>query len=489
MDVRPSPNVNIKTLFSYVQNRPLIFYLWALGLFLRILFVWTKPGFKQMDEHWQVFEPAMGLVDGLWSKAHEWNIGGRSWILPILVSWILKSLKFLEMENPLYLACSVRTVLGILGSLSIPLSAFFTHQLLVSAERDHSSQPRALAETFVAAFVALWPYSIYCSTHAHGEMIGALFFLLGLINFLGQNFFLTGFWFSLAFILKIDVAVGGALAAASVFLFLPSRQRVSALLRLCIAAVPFIFLLGWVDKLKWGVWFQSVLVHGEQNLVQSIGNQWGVSPWYEHIYFVVGMSSVPFLLALPVAIKKWPKLAPGFKQVWFICLGFILVFAGIAHKEKRFMAPLMYCVPALSMATFIAYGIDWMKRSRMAIFVLSLGFFIHSISEFKNYVFNHSWEERVLALVHVGQIPGIQKVINMGWNAVFYYPRNIPIEESNAEVDDIARKTEGLKLVGMVMDGVTLARMEANGFTCTGWPRERRQSRDPVPAAFRCERP
>lgn len=471
------------------------------GLLIRIFMSWYSHGFKHMDEHWQVLEPAMAFVDGFWFRSQEWIVGARSWIYPWIVSLPLNACRFFNIQNPLHMASVVRSLHAILGSLAIPLAAQLTAKIL-GVEANKSKIP-----SLVAWFIALWPFSIYCGFHTHGEMLGAVF-VLGALSLLSTsqtsflrnsrestpNIFdaiLAGALFGIAFALKIDVAVAGTCCG----LWLLLNRKWKAVAGLVLGAAPFAILIGAVDKATWGIWFQSVRNHAHANLVEEMGNQWGVSPWYEHIYYFFTIGSLPLAASFILLPLTWKKLPFSLKTIWMTSIGFIASFSFVAHKEKRFMAPLVYLAPILA-ATTLYYARDLLKRTfnqrpqiaKVTAAIAAIGFLIHLGAEIKNYIFYDSWEERVVALTNAGLVPDAQKMLSFQWTAYFYFPRHIPAEMCSGKREDIAAASKGYSVISVAMDGNHLGWLEDNGFHCEAWPHPRRVSKDPVPTAYRCER-
>lgn len=472
------------------------------GLALRLTHAWTYYGFKYMDEHWQVIEPANGLVHGVWSRTVEWVDGLRCWIYPWLVSWLIRAAEALGLQDPVFIAAFIRSVHALLGTLAIAWAARYCWDLCQDGLNDTAEtgkEPLARTATiFTAWFVALLPYSVYSGSHAHGEMAGALFILGALHQLLKKQPLLAGALFGVAFALKVDVAVAGL--AAGVWMLL--RRRWADAVLLAAGAMPFALAVGIADYIAWDSWFHSVLGHARVNLVEEIGNQWGVSPWYMHFVYFVSMGSAPAALALGFLPWLWRRMGEGMRAGWVVNLGFILVFAWVDHKEKRFMAPLIYAGAALSVATVaLAYEryrcgawprltalLEQTRARWAAAALLALASAVHLATEVRNYVIERPWHERVQALRHAGQVPGAQAMFAPQWPAVFYFPRHIPAKNILGEKDVIAAETRGYDIIAVAHDGKHMGWWEDAGFRCDPWPEAPRPSADPVPTAWRCVR-
>ncbi|MEW6057547.1 MAG: hypothetical protein AB1540_13120 [Bdellovibrionota bacterium] len=455
----------------------------VVGLAIRVLIPWYAHGFRYMDEHWQVIEPANFLVNGFWSQATEWKEGLRSWIYPGLVSLPMRLAELIGIKEPIWINAFVRSWHGALSSLSVPLVFASIRGLLTQGRHKEDLMFAGLA----AWLVALWPYSIYCGFHTHGEMAGALFVLAGatapyLVK--SRGYILSGAFFGCALALKIDVAVAGLAFG----IWQLARSGVKEALHLAVGVLPFILAVGWVDKLTWGTWFHSVLGHARVNLVEEIGNQWGVSPWYTHVFYYFDITGVPALLSFFLLPWVWKKIPEPLRAIWFLNAFFVAVFCAVEHKEKRFIAPLVYTGQVAAFAT-LAYGRDLLKKLSKPVWIMAgTLFFVHLSSNTVTYLVKRTWWNRIEAIYKAGQIEGIEKMLSPQWSAIFYLPRHVPSAATQTDRANLAVHTKGLRSIGVASDWKKLTVFEELGFTCKPWPKPLPQSPDPIPWAWHCSR-
>ena len=241
------------------------------GLVIRMLMPWYGHGFRHMDEHWQVIEPANHLIHGAWSITTEWREGLRSWIYPWLISNPMRLAEALGCTDPLNVISFTRMIHGAVAALAIPL---------VYMSVDKLTARRSKTSALLAAWmVALWPFSIYCGFHTQGEMTGALFVLLGacapvLIRKESTAYLVSGFAFGIALLLKIDLAVAGL--GFGIWQVFSGRGGIKRSLWLVAGVLPVVALVGYVDYITWGSWFHSMLGDARANLIEGVGDQWGV---------------------------------------------------------------------------------------------------------------------------------------------------------------------------------------------------------------------
>ena len=461
----------------------------AIGLAARLLHAWTYYGWKYDDEHWQVMEPANGLVHGFWHRTVEWQEGLRSWIYPWLVSWLIRLAEALGLKDAIFIASFIRSAHGVLSLVGVTAAAILTWRW---CQANSAARPFARGATLATAWwLALLPYSVYMGAHCHGESVGAVFLVCALLAMQMERAVLAGLLFGGALAIKIDLAVLGLMAG----LWYLGTRRVGEALKLAVGVVGPVLLVGLVDKLTGGTWFQNVLGHARVNLVEEIGNQWGVSPWYQHILFVLSMGGLPLLSALALLPTAWKGLSRELKTAWIVMAGFVAVFSYVEHKEKRFMTPLLYLSAAAACATCAAGAPAvgaWARRHPLGLKAVAAaaaaGVTLHLATEVRNYITERPWHERVLALRAGGLATGVEKFVSCQWPANFYFPRHIPAVNAACTRENITKMAKGIRAISVVHDGPHIGWWEEEGFKCAPWPHPRRQSKDPVPAAWRCER-
>jgi len=463
------------------------FWAWVTGLILRLVLPWFSHGFRFMDEHWQIMEPANGLVHGVWSRTVEWQDGLRCWFYPGFVSLLIRLSETVGIKDPIHITSFVRMIHGLINSFAIPLTYLAIVQFLHSSNSKSKlrEMPFALAGAW---FIALWPYAIYCSIHTHGEMLGALFVLLGallpsLIHREALGYCVSGACFGVALLLKVDVAVAGL--GYGVYQLLTGRVRRA--LWLTIGVAPLVLMMGLIDKLTWGIWFQNVIGHARVNLVEHVGDQWGVSPWYTHIVYYIDMLGLPALLGLLLVVPSWKKLEPAHKATWFMNAFFVTVFCAVPHKEKRFVAPVLYSGAAATFATmalafprlreFLAkYMRDLISRRNQdktfrGLELAAIGIvLVHALANTVTYILKQPWNDRIQAIRKASTAPGIEKFISPQWPAVFYFSRHIPSEISEDNPQAIAEKAKGLKRFSIAADWVNADHLKKVGIECDIWP-------------------
>jgi len=297
------------------------------------------------DEIFQTLEQGHRLVFGYGLVPWEFRVGARSWLLPGLIGGAMKLLAFLGVKSGAGLVIGVKLLFAALAVVTFyPMlrmaEAWGGVFALVLLGVAASSFPacliygsRAMAEVASAPFLAwslwlLWPWgmgragkaAVYAvlqvgGGRGNGRLFGAGA-LLGLATLLRyQNGIL------LPLILIIVVARRSLRAAAWVA-----------------AGIALVLLLGGLlDWVTWGRPFQSLTVYLRFNLMEGGANQWGIAKrgFYARVLL---SANGPALLILVVGFiaglrRTWPVALP---TLLFLC-----VHTAIAHKELRFLYPVL----------------------------------------------------------------------------------------------------------------------------------------------------
>lgn len=453
--------------FSLKTKKPLsvkfydYFWPWLVGLIVRLISPWLSHGFRYMDEHWQVIEPAYFLLHKKWSITQEWVEGSRSWFYPGLVASIMKTAESLGLQDPISINAFIRSVHGAISSLAI----IIVFQVVFKLSRY---QPRLLAIAS-AWFIALWPFAVYCSTHTHGEMLAALFVLIALsaVLFFKNQFYLytfAGFSLGVAALLKIDVAIAGLGLAAWLIL----QRQFKNLGYLILGSLPTIIFLGLLDKLSWGSWFHSVIAHGQANLVHSIGNQWGTSPWYYHFIYFFDLAGALTFASSFFIIFYWRQFSEPLKSLWFQCLFFVVCYSFIAHKEKRFMAPLLYIAIELGFITFSYALVDLNKNQMKKIcYFCALLVGVHAGANIQSYFIHQAWFDRIQAISMAEKIPNIEKILVPQWPIEFFFSRKVLTENTSTDWIKIKTSLHKINKFSLACDWDDFSKIEQLGYRCT----------------------
>ena len=332
--------------------------LFLIGLILHVCAAWFNEGYFHPDEHFQVLEfgaykleqaPAADL-------AWEFNAKIRPAIQPALVFVIHRALHWVGGANPFFLAFIFRLLSALLGLTVATALCRQGIQHLKAA----GSQTLLILSTFL----------FYANPLLHArfssENWGGIFLFGGLVLLqiiadpppggarslgvaLGAGLaFGTAFW--------CRFQIGFSLVGIGLWLLLIRRIPWSNA-----AAILLGFLLACGSNLAIDHWFYNEWVltpvrYFVTNIVAGKAAQFGIQPWYYYFLQLLALLIPPYSLLFLILIGG---ACIRFRQqllVWAV-VPFFLGHCLVAHKESRFLFPMIYAFPLLT-----AWGADALIR-------------------------------------------------------------------------------------------------------------------------------
>lgn len=340
---------NNKMLIKLKKNW-LVLFIWLLALFLRLLSAIFSKGYIHPDEIFQSIEVIYNSIFGIGFIPWEFIEGARSWVYPWIVYIIFKIMIFFGASDIEVILIGVRFFSGLLSMVTVVTAYFFGKELYGKK-----------AGIFATFFIAVWYDFIFWSTRTMSDGI-AINFLFLAVYFIFRikksqtwksklketntrkeivNSSLGGFFIGIAYIFKFPVIIFSIPIVIWLIFYKCWRGII------CFSfSLIFVFLLhGLIDYFTWGTFLQSTIEFIEYNIISGKNAQHGAYPFYTYIaYFAYYYSifSILFLLFIGLGIKR------NWKTIFLVCssLFFIIVFSLIAHKEYRFILPIM---PLLSL--------------------------------------------------------------------------------------------------------------------------------------------
>ncbi len=330
----------------------------ALSLVCLLLAAWRSAGYYHPDEQFQTLEFAgakLGLTtpDQLpWEYAYRM----RSWLQPALYVVAIGTLRRLS-SNPFVWATALRV-----------LSALYAWGATVALSRccaawleDRGSRRAAIR--LVCSFCLL-PFAL---VRTSGESLATSSFFLGLALFelagsrertIGRAL-LTGAFFGLAFEFRFaaGLMVAGWLAWAAFVRRRPRRE----ILSVGLAAAAVVAATALVDRWGYGAWSLPPWNYLIENLrAGRAAARFGSLPVWGYLTLVLGLPFGPATsLAAAATAVAWMR-HPRHVLTW--CgVPMLLVHSLIAHKELRFLFPLLPAA-AVSFGLAIAPGSDRLER-------------------------------------------------------------------------------------------------------------------------------
>ncbi|HXI19863.1 MAG TPA: hypothetical protein VNH46_02180, partial [Gemmatimonadales bacterium] len=319
--------------------------LWGLGLLL-LLGAWWSVGFHQYDEHFQILEFAGRVLGITPASALPWEYGMRirSWFQPALVVFVVHLLHPLGLVNPFHIAVVLRLL-----SAALYLVALVR---LLEASHPWFRSTRAWKATVLASCF-FW-FVPYLAVRFSSEGWSGSLFFLGFAALIRDaeghpasrlRLGLAGVLLGLAFAVRYQ---SGILIAAGVGWFaLVGRARWSRLAPVA-AGVALAIVAGlMLDRWGYGAWTFTPWRYLRANLVTGVAAaRFGSAPWWWYGPRLVLDAGPPIgVLLLLGVLTTWFR-RPRNPLVW-VSVAFVGAHVVLAHKELRFLFPLVLAVPIL----------------------------------------------------------------------------------------------------------------------------------------------
>ena len=285
---------------------------------------------------------------------------------PFIAFVIIKLLQVFSIVDPYMQAFVLRLLTALLALFSIRYftrtCSYFVHP------RYHK------AYLFLSYFLWFLPFvnvRFTSETWSGIMLLNALSVLLS-TNLRGNRKYLAGVFLGLSFLFRYQ----NAFLALGIFLWLLiiEREKIFDLLKLLAAGVVVLLLGILLDFWLYGEFTLSAWNYFYVNVVEDVASGYGTEAWWNYFYSIFRFGffpiGIPIILAFLVLTVKQPRNV----FVWTI-LPFFVVHSIIAHKELRFLFPVINLVPIILILAYQAlkwHVYKWKKYSRLAFHILVL---------------------------------------------------------------------------------------------------------------------
>jgi phosphatidylinositol glycan class B len=300
----------------------------SVALAIRLVVAVAFPNYYAPDEIFQYLEQAHRLVFGQGYVPWEFQVGLRSWLIPLLLAGPMALAHWLSPAP----AAGLMLIRILLCLASLPIVWCATKW----GERFHGR-----TGAWIAGLVtALWPDLWLMAPHPLEEALSTdiLIPAIYLVETSRGQKNLThvawaGFLLGLTFVLREQLAP--AVAVAGIFLCGRNAQR--WLLAIPIAALP-VLCAGLLDWYSWGEMFRSFWMNIYLNIILGVSNHYFDSD--PPSYYALNLLYDWLWSALFIAWFAWlgARKLPVAGLAAVITIG---VHCCIAHKELRFIFPAM----------------------------------------------------------------------------------------------------------------------------------------------------
>ena len=330
-----------------------------LGFALRAYTVFTDDGIYWPDEIYQSFEPAHKVVFGYGVIPWEFITGARNWALPALISIILKLTSLVGGSSPTVYIPVVKLVF-VVASMAAVVGVYRLSQVLT-----RESPSSELASAAAATLWALCACALYFSPRATSENASAAAVIWGLALVLDDKtprrlIILGASLLGLSVLFRLQSTVF-CIGSVSILFARARRGGAKTPWKLVLTVlVGWALALGVLDAITWhdaptarfGGLFHSVVEYVKFNLIDGKGAAWGTaSTEYYARYLWAAMPAVTFLITLALIFSFRRSLGLALTVV-----AYLLLHVAVAHKELRFMVPVLPVLCALVGPMLIQLG-------------------------------------------------------------------------------------------------------------------------------------
>lgn len=301
----------------------------------------------QVDEHFQVVEFAGHKLGVTPAEALTWEFPARirPWLHPGSYVLLARALQGAGVESPFALARAFRLASGLLSWAAL--------LALLLAVRRWFPSPRWRRAAYLSLSL---PYFVpYLAARVSSESLATSFLMLGLAALVARDgpasprHLAAGLAFGLAYACRFQAGVAVAGVVLWVLVHARDRWRQMALLGAGIAAA--LAVAAWADAWGYGTWEPVAWNYLRVNLLEGKAASFGTMPFFAYLGLLAGQWP-PFGLVLMAGMLLFWVRFPRHVLTW-LTVPFFLVHSLIAHKEIRFLFPIL---PAATLCALLVWA-------------------------------------------------------------------------------------------------------------------------------------
>ncbi len=312
-------------------------HIWLAGIVVNVLAAWFSVGYFHADEHFQLLEYASYKLHHGDPANLPWEYGAAmrpsfQVLVAYIVSWCLQFL------DPFNIAFVLRLL-----SIVFALTAVYLAGKTVFQNPIHLKVYYLLA---LFTWFMPYQYARFSSENWSGFLM--LFAVISVLR--KQPLVYAGMLGGLSFCCRYQ----SAFFLAGLFLWLLVIRRIDIKQTFFfIGGFILVFLLGILtDYWLYGRWVLSSYQYFYINLVEGKAAEFGTEPFYYYLLKFLESGVAPIALLLMAAFFFY-VFRQGRSVFTWVSLPFFVLHCLIAHKELRFLFPLVYFLPF-----FVVFAIE-----------------------------------------------------------------------------------------------------------------------------------
>lgn len=314
------------------------------------LVAWFSLGYHHPDEHFQILEPAMVKLGRapVSDLAWEFEAQIRPGLQPLMATKLIQVAEVLGLRSPFNQAFLLRLLIGWATLLLWQRYAevFFSRE----AERRF----------FGLLLLLLW-LAPYFNVRFSSENAAALAFWGGILLLLkGTAAGQTNIWkvsaaglvLALSFYLRFQM--GFALLGLGFWLLVVAKSKRRTWLCLIAGGMAGLALGAGADYWLYGEWVLTPLNYFTVNILENKAVAWGAEPWWYYGSASLLEWAPPLSLLLWAAALTAMYHMPKRVELWCF-VPFFLAHSVVAHKELRFLLPMLLPLLLFASSGWLSY--------------------------------------------------------------------------------------------------------------------------------------
>jgi phosphatidylinositol glycan class B len=338
-------------------------YFFLAAFALCIIAAWFSTGYYHGDEHYSIIEFAAFKMGHVSQQELTWYFGARirPALQPFMAFIIFKWLAVFSIVDPYIQTFILRLLTALVALLSI---RYFTR---TCSYFIHPGYHKAfLYLSYFLWFLPLVNVRFLSETWSGIMLLNALAILLS-TSLHGNRNFLAGGLLGLSFLFRYQSSF--LVLGLLLWLCVIKREKIMSLLKLLISVLAMVLLGIILDFWLYGEFTLTAWNYFYINLVEDVASGFGTEVWWNYFYSIFRFGFFPIGILIILAFLLLIIKKPGNVFVWTL-LPFFVIHSIIAHKELRFMFPVVNLVPIVLLLAYQELKWDprkWRRPGRIAI--------------------------------------------------------------------------------------------------------------------------
>ncbi len=320
-----------------------------------IVTAWFSNTFYFPDEHFQILE-FMGHRLGITPASElpwEFQARIRPWLQPLLYFLIARPLMAMGLTDMFAIVFVLRLVTGLFSVFAL---AIFARAVMATLKDEAEKRAFAL-------YLPFFGFLPYLFVRTASETLSAAFaaIAVALVMRAGSARLLAvaGLMCGLAFEARYQMAVLGLGIFA--WLALVARVRITGLVAFIGGGLIALVLGALANRWGYGAWVFPPWDYFQVNIVQGVAaRSFGSEPVFAYLYLLPAQIFFAITLVLMAAMLAMWLRNPRHVLTW-ASLPFVLPHIMVAHKEARFLFPLVILATAFPVLGFSPHLPRWRK--------------------------------------------------------------------------------------------------------------------------------